>query len=59
MAIVRDCELKLVVCRCSDSVCMLYDCSLLVCKKGNIPGWTYPDLLAKGLADCNPDFPMP
>ena len=59
MAIVRDCELKLFVCRCSDSVCMLYDCSLLVCKKGNIPGWTYPYLLARGLADCTPDFPLP
>lgn len=34
MAIVRECELKLFVCRRPDSVCMLYDCSLLCVKRG-------------------------
>jgi hypothetical protein len=59
MAIVRECELKLFVCRRSDSVCMLYDCSLLVCKKGNITGQTRPDFQARDLAPYPPDFPLP
>lgn len=55
-AIVRDCELKLFTCLCPDSVCMLYDCSLLAPKTGYIPGWTHTNLLERGLAHYTLDF---
>src|SRR5205823_11686744 len=60
MAIVRDCELKLFVCCCCDSVCMSYDCPLLASKMGNITGYVpISRLSARSLAHYTPDFPLP